>query len=210
MRIRKAVPEGYKTKPVEKTSIGGFSNANGDGTAGYTELAPFSGMSKTSSDQRPVESLSNTTTSFLVSTTTDDGDAFSLPSSSQTSTLSSTSLPSGLKRPCDDDAETENLNDDSIDSSGDIIFHDGSPVGSNLNLNLGLPAPPSMINRPFLAPTVARQKRQVLATQLSLGQSSPLANAGMDVDDFEEPVFLRRREEVDAEYLSGQKTGWLG
>jgi hypothetical protein len=56
---------------------------------------------------------------------------------------------------------------------------------------------------------LGQQRRQFFSvtTKSSWGQEnrdpfSTSATGGMDVDDFEEPTFLRRREEVDAEYLA--------
>lgn len=171
MRIRKAVPEGYKTKQPGKMSAD-FHKSYGQsvsGAMGYTELAPFCGMSK--SDDRLVQSFGDpydTTTTI----TNDEGDAFSLPSSQE----SASSSCAGMKRPCD----PEVIDDES-------------------SLDLGITGAASIAGRPVLAPSLVRQ-RQVLAAVQNRNLPVP-RSGGMEVDDFEEADFLKRREEVDSDYL---------
>lgn len=168
MRIRKAVPEGYKTKPAGKMSAESHKSygQSVSGAMGYTELAPFCGMSK--SDDRLVQSFGEpyaTTTTI----TNDEGDAFSLPSSQE----SASSSCAGMKRSCD-----PAVTDDDESS-----------------LDLGNISSASIAGRPVLAPSLVRQ-RQVLAAVQNRNLAVP-RNGGMEVDDFEEADFLKRREEVD-------------
>lgn len=112
---------------------------------------------------------------------TDDGDAFSLPPSSQESV---DSLVSGQKRTFDsDDYEDETNTEWSM----------MEPWSSPATTHLGQ-APVS--GRTILAPTLGRQRRRFVAAQRQ-------GTMDVDVDDFEEPSFLRRREEVDMEFVSG-------
>lgn len=162
MRIRKAVPEGYKTKPVNKSA--GVYNSAG---ANCPELAPFCAMAKPG--DRPVGSLEDPSSCI----TTDDGDAFSLPPSSQDSALSSSSTTTGLKRPCDSDVVSNESSELHLDDADSI------------------PAA-----RQILAPSLSRQ-RQVLAAAQSEVSSAVPPGGLMELDDFEEAGFLQRREDVD-------------
>lgn len=107
---------------------------------------------------------------------TDEGDAFSLPSGSQESLASSTAAPTGQKRSYDH----SDYNDD------DDYLADGGFGVSNTGA------------RSILAPTLGQQRRRFIAMKHENQTKFVGAGAGgMDVDDFEEASFLRRREDVD-------------
>lgn len=171
MRVRKSVADGYKTQiamekekmaPVLKTPGPSVSQPYSNPTR--SELAPFSG------DGRSSNSL-----------VTDDGDAFSLPPSSQESASSDASvpmMPNGQKR--------------RFDIGGDI-FADDSDSESETFPSFQVPP----LGRPILSPSLGQQRRRILSIQRkSLANDEPT----MELDDFEEASFLRRREEVDADY----------
>lgn len=113
------------------------------------------------------------------SVVTDDGDDFSLPPSSQESIASADSVPitlNGQKR------RLGGRND--IFADGDSDLEDSQPWQ---NAPLG---------RTILSPSLGQQRRRILAFQRKAQLNETL---GMDLDDFEEATFLRRREEVDAD-----------
>jgi hypothetical protein len=166
MRVRKSVAEGYRTnmtKTQEKISLATPVAQTPTtqphlGVRQYSELAPFSGAGKSS--------FSND--DYLV---TDDGDAFSIPASSQDSIDSFSGTPGGQKRALEVDDIFADEDDDEFYTS----WQDNSVGRTILSPNLG-------------------QSRRILAIR-----SSKVQQPTMDVDDFEEASFLRRREEVDAE-----------
>ncbi|KAJ5948280.1 hypothetical protein N7466_001295 [Penicillium verhagenii] len=165
MRVRKSVADGYKTQiALEKEKAVSVKNASGtenlSGT-GHSELAPFSGMDKCAHN--------------LV---TDDGDAFSLPASSQESVESSVSVPIALN------GQKRNLERES-----DIFSDDDSDVEYN---NSWREAP---LGRTILSPNLGQQRRRIALQQ----KSQQNGFSYMELDDFEEATFLRRREEVDAD-----------
>ncbi|RMJ20901.1 hypothetical protein PHISP_08230, partial [Aspergillus sp. HF37] len=164
MRIRKAVPEGYKTKPVVNKSSAGVYNC---ADANCAELAPFCLMVKPGGDR--LEDPSSTGVGACI--TTDEGDAFSLPPSSQDSAVSSNST-TGLKRHCDSD------------------------LVSNESPGLRLDADAIVAARQILAPSLSRQRQVLAAAQGEVSSAVPPGGV-MDVDDFEEAGFLQRREDVD-------------
>ncbi|KAJ5088578.1 hypothetical protein N7456_012194 [Penicillium angulare] len=111
-----------------------------------------------------------------------DDDEFSLPPSSQESVTSSTSGPIALN------GQKRRLNgENSIFADEDSDFEDeGSQSWQSAPLG-----------RTILSPSLGQQRRRILATR----QKSSFNDAAtMDLDDFEEASFLRRREEVDADY----------
>lgn len=170
MRVRKSVADGYKTQlamkkeekilppatATESTGAQPYCRSNG-----YAELTPFSGLPKSSQEQYSADHL-----------ITDDGDAFSLPPSSQESIGSSVSF--GQKRSFENNIFVD-----------DDAFEDNATHG-------GWPVPPA--ERRILSPSLGQQRRRMLALRGTMSQST------MDLDDFEEAAFLRRREEVDADY----------
>ncbi|OQE17667.1 hypothetical protein PENSTE_c020G00737 [Penicillium steckii] len=103
---------------------------------------------------------------------TDEGDDYSLPPSSQDSIISTDSFHST-------NPQKRTFNSDDIFTGWDdesAGFGHGAPAG-----------------RHILAPGLGQQRRRMLARQQS-------SQSHMDLDDFEEAAFLRRREEVDADF----------
>lgn len=175
MRVRKSVADGYKTQlalksenalpPASVAEIPAIAPQCSSG-AGYSELAPFSGVSKSSYDPHYNHQL-----------VTDDGDTYSLPPSSQESNISSASFPStmnGQKRALESDIFVD-----------DDVWEDGTGRGLRQDTPVG---------RHILSPSLGQQRRRMLGLHGAVPQST------MDLDDFEEASFLRRREEVDADY----------
>ena len=172
MRVRKSVADGYKTQiALEKEKMAPVLNKPEPSVSQpysnptRSELAPFSG------DVRSSNSL-----------VTDDGDAFSLPPSSQESTSSDASvpvMPNGQKR--------------RFDIGNDIFADEESDSESETFPSFQVPP----LGRPILSPSLGQQRRRILSIQRkSLANDEPT----MELDDFEEASFLRRREEVDADY----------
>ncbi|KAJ5535725.1 hypothetical protein N7513_008911 [Penicillium frequentans] len=113
------------------------------------------------------------------SAVTDDGDDFSLPPSSQESIASADSVPvmlNGQKR--------------RLDGRSDIFADDDSDLEDNQ------PWQDAPLGRTILSPSLGQQRRRILAIQRKAQLNE---TPGMDLDDFEEATFLRRREEVDAD-----------
>ncbi|KAF7593272.1 hypothetical protein BBP40_011729 [Aspergillus hancockii] len=110
---------------------------------------------------------------------TDDGDAFSLPPSSQESIESLHT--NGQKRSydCEDDEELDDTYDELTAFTG-ITWQSSVRLDPSTRMN-------SVSGRTILTPTLGQQRQQF----------GTMARAAIDVDDFEEPAFLRRREEVD-------------
>jgi hypothetical protein len=179
MRVRKSVAEGYKTELKKFTAPPVISApepqnvhvGHPHNSTSYAELAPFSGISKHSQDRPNGRSSALNPNQFIID---DDGDTFSLPPSSQESTSSYITF-SGLsqKRALDSDSDSEF-----------IVINDDT-------------CPQIMDARPILSP-VGVQRRNMLAMQ---HHQNTIKSSAMDTDDFEEPVFLRKREEVDADYV---------
>lgn len=177
MRVRKSIADGYKTqlamkseKVMPPTSVAEAPATAQSYTRGgcFAELAPFSGVSKFSYD-------SADNSGHLI---TDDGDAYSLPPSSQESNTSSASFPSainGQKRALESDIFVD---DDAWEDDAGSQLRQETPVG-----------------RHILSPSLGQQRRRMLGLTGTMDQST------MDLDDFEEASFLRRREEVDADYV---------
>ncbi|KAJ5259286.1 hypothetical protein N7478_012267 [Penicillium angulare] len=111
-----------------------------------------------------------------------DDDAFSLPPSSQESVASSISGPitlNGQKRRLDGE---------------NSIFADEDSDLEDEEIQSWRTAP---LGRTILSPSLGQQRRRALAARQKSSFNEP---ATMDLDDFEEASFLRRREEVDADY----------
>jgi hypothetical protein len=163
MRVRKSVADGYRTnlaKTEEKVPLhAGVAQTPAAAPYGNRELAPFSGSTK-----RPFDH-----DEYLVN---DDGDAYSIPSSSQESTSSFTGALGGQKRSLDFDSDMldgENYCPQSDTFNGESWQDTSSTMG---------------------------QSRRILAVRRNMTQQPT-----MSLDDFEEASFLRRREEVDADYV---------
>lgn len=118
---------------------------------------------------------------------TDEGDAFSLPSSSQESVASSTGAANGGQKRAfdfldydDDDGYDDDVGYDDDDDEG----FGGSETGA----------------RTILAPSLGQQRRRFIAMKHQNQTKIVGAGAGgMDVDDFEDASFLRKRDEVDVD-----------
>ncbi|KAK4868426.1 hypothetical protein LT330_007148 [Penicillium expansum] len=168
MRVRKSVADGYRThmsKTEEKaplpTAVAQIPRAQPYHGSRPFELSPYSGTGKSSFSHDD----------YLI---TDDGDAYSIPPSSQDSTVS---LPlGGQKRALELDGDI--LVDEDVDESSD---------------NFGASWRENSYGRTILSPNLG-QSRRILAVS-----HSKIEQPTMDMDDFEEATFLRRREEVDAE-----------
>ncbi|RHZ66827.1 hypothetical protein CDV55_105679 [Aspergillus turcosus] len=186
MRVRKSIAEGYKTKGVKMfdaptstiTVSAKQEHSTGSCTTIRAELAPFCGLSK--SANYTIQAHPNPayrlsdTRNYNVDIVTDDGDTFSLPPSSQESVYSASN---GQKRSYDPDEADEYASDFEYST-------------------FGTPGP--VPGRTILCPSLGHQRRRFVALQNQAQQRT------MEVDDFEEPLFLRRREEVDTDYLPGR------
>ncbi|EAW07324.1 uncharacterized protein ACLA_020310 [Aspergillus clavatus NRRL 1] len=193
MRVRKSIAEGYKTKGVklfdestrrpselEQHSIGKNYPAI------RAELAPFCGMSKAGDfaiqsyadpSCHSLDHMDHTNQIIM-----DDGDAFSLPPSSQESVLSALN---GQKRTYDDDLD---------EYSSDFDTAWSGSVATRMSANLTTAS-----GRTILAPSLGNRRQRFMATH---SQTKATAQErAMEVDDFEEPLFLRSREEVDTDYV---------
>lgn len=190
MRVRKSVADGYKTlavKPDEKPTYRPEQQQKParqyPGTS-TSELAPFCGSSKMGHFAvQPLAHPSSAMDYRHNELVTDEGDAFSLPSSSQESTESLEIPLNGQKRSYDSDDEMDDFTDENDQPGG---FYTGGV----------LPAT-SLHGRTILAPTLGQQRRRFISMK------NQKAAGHMDVDagnDFEEASFLRRREDVDADY----------
>ncbi|KAL1986426.1 hypothetical protein VTN96DRAFT_6346 [Rasamsonia emersonii] len=225
MRIRKSVPEGYKTEPKKLTeyTVSHTVNPSGGSPAGgytqtrscYAELEPFCGMHKignlaVQTFPRPAEGYQDRSTHMSA----DNDDMSSLPSKSQESNASSAFSSNSHKRSYDSDLEDvdENGDDGLIHSSASFrgSITAGGIWQDPLRLNPvteTLTAAPSRSQRAILSPKLRQQRRQISSFQ-SLGKRSPeqenkdpsSVKNDVNMDDFEEAAFLRRREEVDADY----------
>jgi len=177
MRIRKSVPEGYKTKPKAPTSSNSYAPFHVDGSLhrSYSPagLLPYCGILKTGNLEQGPTPLQDDVPRLDFS---NDDDAFP---SSQESILSDVppgdrfaSLPllvNSNKRPHDEQEELNPTHPDPLRSH---------PFG---NAN----ATHVMALRPMLQPKT--RKAQPVSETIRKGQGGE----GMDLDDFEEAGFLR-------------------
>ncbi|GIJ83526.1 hypothetical protein Asppvi_002349 [Aspergillus pseudoviridinutans] len=191
MRVRKSVAEGYKTKGVKMFDAPTSTitvSAKHEHSAGRgcptirPELAPFCGLSKSCDytiqpHSNPVYRLSDTR-DYNVDIVTDDGDAFSLPPSSQESVYSA------------NNSQKRSYDPDDADEYASEFEHNAFATTD--------PIP----GRTILCPSLGHQRRRFVALQ-----NQAIQQGTMEADDFEEPVFLRRREEVDIDYLPGRMGG---
>ncbi|KAL5364945.1 ribonucleotide reductase inhibitor-domain-containing protein [Aspergillus floccosus] len=194
MRVRKSVAEGYKTK-IERTvddikSTPALYSTRRPYVTARAELTPFSGMARPSHLMTPQPHAEPVVEDSDDQIITDEGDAFSLPPSSQESAASFSTQAHGQKRTYDYESDVE--------ESDEFAFNPGTATWLDSSLGSAYKTGPA-IGRTILAPSLDRQRRRFVAAQ-KLG--------GMEVDDFEEPSFLRRREEVDTEYLTSQNSGY--
>ncbi|KAI9043008.1 uncharacterized protein KD926_004799 [Aspergillus affinis] len=175
MRVRKSVADGYKTngsKIDAKTTFPSYDPTALRRNAGaHAELPPFCGTDYNHNGDQLI---------------TDDGDAFSLPASSQESAASYPTQPTAQKRTFGDDWADDECD---FDSDSSTTLHPSN--GHSLTSTAG---------RRYPAPTLGHQRRRFVALQQQ--------QRTMDVDDFDEPSFLRRREEVDMDYVPGRESGY--
>ncbi|KOS39419.1 hypothetical protein ACN38_g9760 [Penicillium nordicum] len=168
MRVRKSVADGYRThmsnaeqKAPLHVPVAQTPSAQPYHGSRPSELPPFSGAGKSSFSHDD----------YLV---TDDGDEYSIPSSSQDSTVS---LPlGGQKR--------------GLELDRDILVDEDADESFN---NFGAPMRENSYGRTILSPNLGQSRRILAVRQTKVEQPT------MEMDDFEEATFLRRREEVDAE-----------
>lgn len=200
MRVRKSVAEGYKTtasigKMNEKNAFinSDYSYSRGDNIVSqHAELAPFCGTHY----HVTVEPYSTTRLSSLADedrgqfVVTDEGDAFSLPSSSQGSMEADSSFMNGHK-PHPHGNHKRSFDSDLDDGADCDYDYDGVLASSSS----------SGVGRTILHPTLHQQKRRFFTFNSQRQPVTTQDNVNMDVD-FEEPSFLRRREEVDADYAA--------
>ncbi|KAJ5192115.1 hypothetical protein N7449_008257 [Penicillium cf. viridicatum] len=168
MRVRKSVADGYRThmsKTAEKAPlpapVAQTPRAQPYHGSRSSELPPFSGAGKSSFSHDD----------YLV---TDDGDAYSIPPSSQDSTVSLAL--GGQKR--------------ALELDGDILVDEDADESFN---DFGASWRENSYGRTILSPNLG-QSRRILAVR-----HTKIEQPTMEMDDFEEATFLRRREEVDAE-----------
>ncbi|PYH95447.1 hypothetical protein BO71DRAFT_418598 [Aspergillus ellipticus CBS 707.79] len=196
MRVRKSIADGYKTHLNGNSTTMFLTTEQPSKTISTTAgLAPFSGVNNSVIHPLPHISVSNNPhhNHTLI---TDEGDAYSLPPSSQESNVSQPPINSGHKRAYDLDLDSE----DEYEYGGDMsesslrIWQD--PLGLNPPSHSASP----IVGRTVLSPKLNQQRRQFVALQ----KQTTAGVSVMEVDDFEEPAFLRSREEVDMEYICGQ------
>ncbi|KAL4880200.1 ribonucleotide reductase inhibitor-domain-containing protein [Aspergillus karnatakaensis] len=202
MRVRKSVAEGYKTyhAKLEPSTFPEMAKSSAKSSSQTysipstrSELAPFCGMSKLNEYNITSQPPLRPTTNILhdnyknhQTMITDDMDVFSLPPSSQESIdtefdpLPATTTTTQRKR---------NHQDSIVDPYEDSIGDSDSEAEYNFALSHSH-NPQS--GRIILSPTLNHQRRRAFGAQ---GQKVP--GNPMDLDDFEEPAFLRRREEVE-------------
>ncbi|KUL90348.1 hypothetical protein ZTR_02149 [Talaromyces verruculosus] len=208
-RVRKSVPEGYKTEQKKLTAyaIPVKTNSTTMTTTVYSELQPFCGMHKVGNfavqtfprpdeDYRSEEMMS-----------VDDLENVSMPSSSQESNVSFSSANS--KRTLEPDIEEEDGDDSGYIHQG--IWQDTIPTISTYN---NTSSSNTMSRRTILSPRLGQHRRRIVASSRTNSSkrhaeqenANPLTTTSvpydsMDIDDFGEASFLRQREEVDFEYL---------
>lgn len=192
MRVRKAVAEGYKTKSMPADSdINPIKENKLLRTTSHAELAPFCGIVKSGGGGNASRDLGvNPIAEPVIQSNgngdalgysyeqnyikNDDGDAFSLPPSSQISESTVSVSTTGVKRGFEDEFEDE--------SDLTSPFNSSSPAAFN-----------PMLGRTIVAPGLGFQRR--LHARQNQGHTDN-GGVGMDVDDFEDAEFLLSREEV--------------
>ncbi|OKL56070.1 hypothetical protein UA08_08596 [Talaromyces atroroseus] len=251
-RVRKSVPEGYKTEQKKLTAytIPASTSSSSKREVGvdlvtsqqpattvYAELEPFCGMHKVGNYAvqtfpRPDEQYRD------MNMNADDLETTSIPSSSQGSNASSSSSASLLytnsnsNKRVYDDSDAEEYYDSSTAAHHPIrgnfvpgdIWQDMTVTGFHSSVYAPIPSTSpchAIPQRTILSPKLSQHRRRIAAAAPSTSGSTwkayaeqenedPLAFAGggemssgdmMDLDDFGEASFLRRREEVDADYM---------
>ncbi|KAL2833538.1 ribonucleotide reductase inhibitor-domain-containing protein [Aspergillus pseudoustus] len=222
MRVRKSVAEGYKThhakgideKHISTTTFTKEERRNTSVNPGTysastrSELTPFSGMGRMTQYQcTPSLPYLGTSTQQQEHTITTEDDAFSLPPSSQESIDSqsySTPPPPILKKRTHTDFDFEPYEDEEeIDLDLDEVDNKWQdPPRLNPFHNARAGAGTNLLGRTILSPTLNQQRRRFLGAKHKPAEGNP-----MDLDDFEEPAFLRRREEVDMDVVAEVQMG---
>lgn len=136
----------------------------------------------------------------------DELENVSMPSSSQESNASFSSA--NNKRTLEPDIEEEDEDDNGYMHRG--IWHDTIPPISTYNTSSST----TISRRTILSPKLGQHRRRIVVsshthspkTHNEQENANPLAATSvpydsMDIDDFGEASFLRRREEVDFEYM---------
>ncbi|OJD22185.1 hypothetical protein ACJ73_06470 [Blastomyces percursus] len=216
MRVRKSVPEGYKTTTATRT-VFHIPHTGSPSTTSYAELAPFCGVLKMGNlavQTSPVPTLGPHQTMHALDEEWDKG---SIPSSSQESIDSfSTPKPNPHKRSFEPDladSDGEGNEDDEYSNifprGFDQMWKSTIPL-TNTARALSSPSSPPASSRPILLPRLAQEVRSYQSHRhqhqrhhkgYDSGQGNhdpPSVFMAQDVD-FEEAQFLRRREEVDDE-----------
>jgi Ribonucleotide reductase inhibitor len=225
MRIRKSVPEGYKTQKSPHLGLiydqskyvvgsGGHdydsttnTSASSISRGGYAELAPFCGLHKIGGMAvQPMPAVpSDFDPTGRNAEHVETLNPWSVPSS-QESTYSDAPLPASNKRNFafdreeedDDDVDDEVGNDLSQQPSSYPFSHTDMP-----SLNTFFPAPGRSEQRAFAIPRSrfpgSRDRRLVLEGQENLGLTSKSSGTlkSNHESDFEDADFLEAREDVD-------------
>ncbi|KAL4744580.1 hypothetical protein BDW72DRAFT_188209 [Aspergillus terricola var. indicus] len=199
MRVRKAIADGYKTHQAKADKYTTFScehnidtlkatstttipTTSYDTSSTRSELAPFCGMSK--SNEFTTTTPQPLPTAYYDNriVRTDEDDAFSLPPSSQESIDSALTPEPAFthkKRP-HRDFDFDSYEDD---------CEEKNPLHPDPITNIS--------GRTILSPTSTYQRRTLAAQKYQ-----PMHT--MDLDDFEEATFLRRREDLDDMDIEGE------
>ncbi|KAL4975648.1 ribonucleotide reductase inhibitor-domain-containing protein [Aspergillus desertorum] len=201
MRVRKAIADGYKTQQAKADKYTTFTSDhnNNDETSkarttntslartlnapsARSELAPFCGMSKSNEYITTIPQPLPTVDHDHHIIRTDEDDAFSLPPSSQESVdLALAPVPTFMqKKRSHHDFDFDPYEDDSEEIT---------PLHRNQVTHI--------TRRTILSPTSNYQRRALAAQKYKHTHT-------MDLDDFEEAAFLRRREELDDMDIEGE------
>ncbi|KAA8651560.1 uncharacterized protein ATNIH1004_000450 [Aspergillus tanneri] len=197
MRVRKSVTEGYKTHAAKAEEKFIFPSQETKpvrhSSSAWAELAPFCGISKTGGSAIQPHHMPSDGMMDSNKLATDDGDTFSLPPSSQESATSFSTLPTVQKRSYDSDYadESDGGCDGFLTPSTNNWL---SVMGGTHTAGVG-----SVVGRTILSPKLGQERRQFVAMH---------RHKTMDIDDFEEPLFLRRREEVDMDYVASRESDY--
>lgn len=212
--MRKSVPEGYKTEqkkvtqytipaPVQSRREAAGSSIQSQPTQVYAELEPFCGLHKignyaVQTFPRPIEE-------YQSAVHVDELETISIANSSQNSNASSSFSINVNKRSFDADSE----DDDDTEFPTTVFPPSGDIWQRPLNGNFASGSAPAVNMRPqrtILSPKLGQQRRQRTARNHSWKDHAEQENKDPlltteNMDDFGEATFLRRRDEVDTDYL---------
>ncbi|OJD24044.1 hypothetical protein ACJ73_04594 [Blastomyces percursus] len=202
MRVRKSVPEGYKTTTATKTV---FHISH---TTSYAELAPFCGVLKTGNlavQTSPAPTLDRHQTMHALDEEWDKG---SIPSSSQESIDSSTTpKPNPHKRSFEPDlADSDGEDVEIYDSSHQ---HSTCAIFTRLSSSGVIPANPTSEAGAEGQELSKQHQRHHKGRDSGQENHDPLSVLMAQDVDFEEAQFLRRREEVDDEVVVVGRPGGM-